>query len=117
MSSLPLPYVFIDADVLFAGSASASEAGASLVVLRMAEITLLKAITSEQVIVEVERNLTVKMPTAMPTFRLLVDRCLEVVPNLVICNWCGPGDFDSPGLFYFRGGSVTEGVVFEPFSV
>lgn len=74
------PRIFIDADVLFAGSASPSEHGASLTILRMAEITLIDAITSEQVILEVERNLTAKLPAALTTFRLLADRCLTVVP-------------------------------------
>ena len=50
------PLVFIDADVLFAGSASANVNGASQVVLRMAEITLIEAITSEQVVTECERE-------------------------------------------------------------
>lgn len=75
------PKVFIDGDVLFAGSAAPSEHGASLVVLRMAEITLLEAITSEQVIHEAERNLAEKPPRMLPTFRLIVARCLRVVPN------------------------------------
>ena len=56
------PRVFFDADVLFAGAASPSEQGASLVLLRMAELSLIEAITSDQVISEVERNLTAKMP-------------------------------------------------------
>jgi predicted nucleic acid-binding protein len=73
--------VFVDADVLFAGAASPSEHGASLVILRMAEITLIQAVTSEQVIAEVERNLQAKLPAARPTFRLLVNRCLEVTPD------------------------------------
>jgi predicted nucleic acid-binding protein len=46
----------------------------------MAEITLIKAITSQQVIREVERNLEDKIPAALTTFRMLVSRCLEVVP-------------------------------------
>lgn len=71
--------VFVDADVLFAGAASPSEQGASLVMLRMAEITLIEAITSEQAITEAERNLAAKMPTALPAFRLLISRCLQVV--------------------------------------
>ena len=50
------PRVFVDANVLFAGAASPSKHGASLVVLRLAEITLIEALTSEQVIVEAERN-------------------------------------------------------------
>lgn len=75
------PRLFVDADVLFAGSASSSEYGASLTILRMAEITLIDALTSEQVIVEVERNLAGKLPAKLPAFRLLVARCLTVVPT------------------------------------
>lgn len=75
------PRVFIDADVLFAGAAAPSEYGASLVVLRMAEITLVHAITSRQVITEAERNLAEKFPNALATFNLLVDRCLDVVDD------------------------------------
>jgi len=75
------PRVFVDANVLFAGAAAPTEHGASLVILRMAEITLINAITSEQVITEVERNLTAKLPQALSRFRLLVDRCLQVVPD------------------------------------
>jgi predicted nucleic acid-binding protein len=71
----------VDADVLFAGAASPSEHGASLVVLRLAEITLVDAITSRQVITEAERNLEAKFPQALSTFRLLVSRCLQVVPT------------------------------------
>ncbi|HHS96334.1 MAG TPA: PIN domain-containing protein [Chloroflexi bacterium] len=75
------PRVFVDADVLFAGAASPTEHGASLVVLRMAEITLVEAFASEQVVAEAERNLENKLPQALPTFRLLVSRCLRVVPD------------------------------------
>ncbi len=75
------PRVFVDADVLFAGSASATEHGASLVILRMSEITLIRAVTSEQVITEVERNLTQKLPQALPAFRLLVTKSLTVVAS------------------------------------
>ena len=75
------PRIFVDADVLFAGAASPGEHSASLVVLRLAEITLIEALTSRQVIVEAERNLAEKLPQALPTFRLLVSRCLRVVPD------------------------------------
>ncbi len=78
---VPKPRVFVDADVLFAGAASPSEHGASLTLLRMAEITLLDALTSEQVITEVDRNLSAKLPAALPAFRLLVARCLTIVPS------------------------------------
>ncbi len=75
------PRLFIDADVLFSGAAAPAEHSASLVILRLAEITLIEAIASEQVIVEAERNLVTKFPAAMPAFHLLVHRCLRVVPS------------------------------------
>jgi len=80
--------VFFDADVIFAGCASPRDYGASLVLLRMAEITLIKAVTSRQVIDEVERNLLEKIPTAMPAFQMIINRCLTVVdnPNLTEVN-------------------------------
>jgi len=77
----PKPRVFIDADVLFAGAASPSEHGASLVVLRMAEITLIDAIVSQQVITEAERNLADHLPAALSAFRMIVSRCLRVVDD------------------------------------
>ncbi len=73
--------VFLDADVIFAGAASPSEHGASHVVLRMGEITLIECLTSQQAVTEVERNLADKLPTKLPEFRLLVSRCLRVVPD------------------------------------
>lgn len=81
--------VFVDADVLFAGSASPSEhpsGSASLVVLRLGELTLLDAVTSEQAMTECERNLQAKLPKplverALPAFRHLVSRALRVVQD------------------------------------
>jgi predicted nucleic acid-binding protein len=73
--------IFVDADVLFAGSASTQEHSASLVILRMAEITLIEALSSEQVITEVKRNLEEKMPAALPAFQMMVRRCLRVVAD------------------------------------
>ncbi len=80
MTDLPNPRVFLDSDVLFAGAASPNAHSAALVILQMAEITLIEAFTSQQVIVEVERNLSAKLPTALATFRLLVERCVDVIP-------------------------------------
>lgn len=77
----PKPRVFIDADVLFAGAASPHEHGASLMVLRLAEITLIELVASQQVIAEAERNLEAKLPQVLPIFRLLVSRSLKVVPD------------------------------------
>ena len=73
------PRIFIDADVLIAGSGSPNKNSASLVLLRMAEISLIKAITSQQVICESERNLKNKIPKALPAFQLLVQKSLKVV--------------------------------------
>jgi len=81
MTTLPRPRVFVDADVLFAGAASPSDHGASLVVLRMAEITLIEAIVSQQVITEAERNLAGYLPNVLPLFQSIVSRCLRVVPD------------------------------------
>ena len=73
--------VFVDADVIFAGSAAPSEHSASLAVLRMGEITLLDCVASQQAITEAERNLSDKLPTKLPEFRLIVSRCLRLVPD------------------------------------
>jgi hypothetical protein len=75
------PRIFIDADVLFAGAASPKEHSASNLLLRMAELTLIEAITSTQVITEAERNLLDKIPKALPAFQLLVSRCLKIVED------------------------------------
>ncbi len=81
MTVQPKPRVFVDADVLFAGAASPSDHAASLVVLRMAEITLIEAIASQQVISEAERNLSGYLPDVLPMFQSIVSRCLRVVPD------------------------------------
>ena len=73
--------MFIDADVLFAGAASPQAHSASQVVLRMAELTLIEAVCTEQVVREVEANLTARLPDALPAMRLLVSRCLRVTPD------------------------------------
>lgn len=80
------PRIFVDSDVLFAGSASPSENSASLVILRMSEITLVEGVASQQVIAEVERNLSERIPNVLPTFRLLVSRCFRVVPDPSIAD-------------------------------
>jgi predicted nucleic acid-binding protein len=75
--------VFIDADVLIAGAATKSDHAASLLLLRLAELTLIEAVCSEQVIVEAARNLEHKIPAALPAFQMLVSRCLRVVDDPV----------------------------------
>jgi len=56
------PLVFLDADVIFVGAAAPTEHGASHVVLRLGEITLIDCVASTQAITEVERNLAEKLP-------------------------------------------------------
>lgn len=89
------PRIFIDADVLFAGAASPNEHSASNLILRMAELTLIEAITFTQVITEVERNLESKIPKAVPAFRLLVSRCLKIVED--------PAPAEIAGTTFIRG--------------
>lgn len=75
------PAVFLDADVLFAGAAAPTEHGASHVILRFGEITLIELITSTQVITEVERNFEKKLQDKLPELRLIISRCLRVLPD------------------------------------
>ncbi len=78
---LSKPKILVDADVLFAGAASPSEHSASLVLLRMAEITLIQAFAPHQVIVEADRNLRKKMPQALSRFQFLVQRCFTAIDS------------------------------------
>ncbi len=80
------PRVFVDADVLFAGAAAPAEHGASLTILRMAEITLIEAVTSQQAVAEAERNLEAKLPATLPAFRLIVSRCLHVTADPALAD-------------------------------
>jgi predicted nucleic acid-binding protein len=75
------PRVLVDADVLIAGSFAPQEQSASQVVLRMSEITLIEVVASQQAIAEAQRNLEVKMPYALATFRILAQRCVRTVPD------------------------------------
>ena len=71
--------IFCDADVLVAGSASTT--GASHVLLKLSEVTLIECLTSLYAIEEAERNLRVKLPDDVPTFRLIVRTAIIVVPS------------------------------------
>jgi len=75
------PAVFLDADVIFAGAAAPTAHGASHVVLRLGEITLIDCVTSTQAVTEVERNLAEKLPGKLPELRLILSRALRVVPD------------------------------------
>ncbi len=113
MAKKPLkPRIFVDADVLFAGAASPNEHNASLVVLRMAEISLIEAVTSEQVISEIERNLEQKIPAAMPAFLLLVSRCLHVVPDPTVAEIKALSQAADPKDLPILAAAVREGCVY-----
>jgi predicted nucleic acid-binding protein len=74
------PKVFVDANVLIAGSASRS--GASRAVLGLAEIGLIQLFVTRQVIDETERNIRQKLPKALPTFtELLVHLNLTILDD------------------------------------
>lgn len=73
--------VFFDADVLFAGAASPSEHSASQVALQLAEITVIRGVTSEEAAEEARRNLRAKIPNATEELGLLLSRSLEILPN------------------------------------
>lgn len=72
--------VFVDANVLIAGSDSHS--GASNAVLKMAEVGLFQLVVSTQVLDEAERNLRKKLPRALPNFAAQMARLrLEILPD------------------------------------
>jgi predicted nucleic acid-binding protein len=69
--------IFCDADVLIAGAASTT--GASHILLQLGELTLVKCVTSQYAINEVERNLSAKLPAAITPFRLIVKAAVTIV--------------------------------------
>ena len=72
--------IFVDACVLIAGAGS--RGGASRAVLMMAEIGLFRLVLSRQVLDECERNLSKKLPAALPIFaELLANIEPEIVPD------------------------------------
>jgi predicted nucleic acid-binding protein len=73
--------VFVDSDVMIAGAASpaASPSGsASLILLTLAELSIVEAIISQQVLNECRRNLTEKVPSALPAFERLFQLSVSI---------------------------------------
>jgi len=68
----------MDADALFAGAASVT--GASHVILQLGELGIIEVGVPDQARLEAERNLTLKLPAALPAFRTLVDACTTPLP-------------------------------------
>ncbi len=77
---MPSLRVFLDADVIIAGSASPDEASHAL--LQVAELGLVEAWTSALVPEEVRRNLSQKIPRALPIFETLWPQCLQLGSDL-----------------------------------
>lgn len=71
--------MFVDADVVVAGAASTS--GASHLVLQLGELGLLEVVASAQVREEVERALSRKLPSSLPTFRGLAEAAIGWIPD------------------------------------
>ncbi len=72
--------IFLDSSVLIA--ACGSRSGASHAIILMAEIGLFKVLISQQVIEECERNITKKLPAALPIFQQI----LSVINPEIVAN-------------------------------
>lgn len=59
-------------------------------------VTLIDAVTSRQAITEAKRNLSAKLPQALTTFRLLVERSLHVIPDPSRRDLASYGDIADP---------------------
>jgi putative PIN family toxin of toxin-antitoxin system len=67
------PRVFLDTSALLAGLAS--PAGASNMILALAEAELITLVVSEEVLVEAERNLHEKLSKAIPEYQRFLIAC------------------------------------------
>ncbi len=75
-----IPTVFVDANILIAGSASRT--GASRAILGLAEIGLIQLVVTRQVVDETERNIRLKLPQALPVFaELLMHLNLQILDD------------------------------------
>jgi predicted nucleic acid-binding protein len=69
--------VFLDTSALIAGILSPT--GAAHEVLRLCEAGVVQAVVSRQVLVEADRNLSHKLPTVLPEYRLFLKLLSPVV--------------------------------------
>ena len=90
------PRVFFDSSVVIAGAFSAT--GASDILLQLASLTLLEGRISAEVRTEVLRNVTAKLPTALPHLRILLATALVEGPAVadeqaqVVAAYADPKD-------------------------
>ena len=71
--------IYLDADVLFAGAASAQ--GASYALLLLGELGIVAAYTAAQAVREAERHLQTKVPAAVPELRRAVASAIHLLPD------------------------------------
>ena len=69
--------VFLDTSALIAGILSPT--GAAHEVLRLCEAGVVQAVVSRQVLVEADRNLSNKLPSVLPEYRVFLKQLLPVV--------------------------------------
>ena len=74
MSEAPPPRIFFDTSVLVAGAFSRT--GASYILMQLAGLTLLDGRISPGVRTEALRNVTAKLPAALPQLRVLLNEVL-----------------------------------------
>ncbi len=65
-----IPTVFVDANVLIAGSASRS--GASRAIFALAEMGMIQLVVTRQILDETERNVRLKLPEILPVLAELL---------------------------------------------
>lgn len=81
MPQLNLLKVYIDADVLFHAATAAHTQTAALVLLSMAEFTLIDLITAQYTLDEVLRNLQTYLPAQVPTLFQLCKQSIRLIEN------------------------------------
>lgn len=75
----PKRRIFFDADALIAGSASTT--GASHAILVLGELGIVEVVVSRQVVAEAERNISRKLPLALPAFRTIVEHACTMLDD------------------------------------
>lgn len=84
------PTVFVDANILIAGSASRT--GASRVILAQAEFGMIQLVVTRQILDETERNIRRKLPQMLPLLsELLLNLNLHVLNDpepSQYARWC-----------------------------
>lgn len=73
--------IYVDADVLFRAATASHEYTAALVVLRMAEFTLLDTVTAAYTVDEVVRNLRKRLPAQEPTLLQFLARAVRTMDD------------------------------------